>query len=159
MKITTLLLLFFLLAFNSCKKNKDADKPKSIVTVLNDGKSYQLEIQERVLKVSTDSAEIRFFASSADMELELHALSLSTNHQAGVGAYFLLCCNNDFWEKFTSAKIGYEGNRPLTDGSKQVGYVNVTKNDSKSYEGEFTVNGRNNEGVSKDISGTFKIYL
>lgn len=149
--------LFLPLAFIlSCKKNhdKELDKPKGALSVTIDGKPFQSEANSMV-QVFGDTAEVRIFAESPEVKVELHARS--TTHTNGVGDYYLYCCNNDFWVRTSGKDVHYEGMR-ATNGLDQLGSVKITQNDGKSYEGTFVITGRNSDSVAKQVSGAFKVY-
>lgn len=156
MKIKALFLLLPLLFILSCKKNndKEPEEPKGSLSVTIDGKPLKSEANSLV-QIFGQTAEVRIFATSPEVKVELHARS--TTHTNGVGDYYLYCCNNDFWVRFPDKDVHYEGVR-ADNGLDQLGFVKITHKDDKSYEGSFSVTGKNSDSVAKQVTGTFKVY-
>ena len=156
MKLVPFFLFLPLVFILSCKKNHDKEVPKPMgsLSVTIDGKPFKSEANSMV-QVFSDTAEVRIFAESPEVKVELHARS--TTHSNGVGDYYLYCCNNDFWVRTSGKDVHYEGMRAI-NGKDQLGSVQITQNDGKSYEGTFTLTGRNSDSVAKQVSGVFKVY-
>lgn len=156
MKLVPFLLSLPLVFILSCKKNhdKEPEKPKGSLSVTIDGKPFQSEANSLV-QIFGDTAEVRIFASSPEVKVELHARS--TTHTNGLGDYYLYCCNNDFWVRTSAKDVHYEGMR-AANGLDQLGSVTITHKDDKSYEGSFVITGKNSDSVAKQVSGAFKVY-
>lgn len=155
--------IFFTLLFISCTKEKNEKggteeppvNPASTYSVALDGKSYNLKVKSQNFKIG-DTAHLKLTATAAEMTVIINAKSVA--HVNGVGDYWLACCSNDIYARITEVQKHWEIDHLSTD--LQGGRVQITKSDTKGYEGTFTLIGNDYEvsrTAKKEFTGSFKV--
>lgn len=146
--------------FMGCKKDKNGKEEKPLVnpastfTVNADGKTYNMKVI--AINVQTgDTAQIILKGESPEYVVTLNSKSI--NHNKGVGDYFLFCCNNDVFDKTVSPRKHWEGDHI---GSRQEGFVKVTRMDATGYAGTYSIDTKDGtpaDALRKTYTGSFNI--
>ena len=150
--------LFF--TFSSCPRELHFPEPEPVsqLTVLVEGKPFNLTIKEKLSYNAGDTAHVDLLATSPEISVRL--VAKSPQHTNGVGEYYLFCCNNDVFDRTTGTQYHYETNR--ASGGKQQGFVKITRWDDKVIEGSFSMTGKvgtSNTAPHKTFTGTFSLVL
>lgn len=162
--LSTLVFAFLVsLLFLSCSKEKKETNtseekpvnPASTYAVTLDGKTYSLKVKSQNFKLG-DTAHLKLTATAPEMTVIINAKS--TQHENGVGNYWLACCSNDIYVRITETQKHWEIDHQ--NGGTQNGSVKITRMDSKGYEGTFTLIGNDydiSRTAKKEFTGSFVV--
>lgn len=144
---------------SACKKDKDGKEEKPLVnpastfTVDADGKTYNMKVIAINVQAG-DTAQLILKGDSPEYVVTLN--SKSPDHVNGVGDYYLFCCNNDVFE-YGNGRKHWEGDHT---GSKQDGFVKITRMDATGYTGTYSISTKDGTSASaqrKTFTGSFNI--